>query len=205
MSVLLTIAGVHLVGLVVPGPNVLSVSQAAVARSRPAAVAVALGVATAALIWAATAAAGLALVLSTIGGLGILLRAVGAAVLIVLGVRLIADREAAATAGESRVSGGSLGRFFGKGILVNLSNPKSLVYYTSVFTALIPADASPAIRLAAVVIVVGESVTWHSLLALLFSRERPRRLDARLGARIERSVGGIFVFFGARLLWAATR
>jgi threonine efflux protein len=57
MSVLLTLAAVHLVGMVVPGPNVLAVSQTAVARSRPAAFAVAFGVATAALIWAATAAA----------------------------------------------------------------------------------------------------------------------------------------------------
>jgi len=69
-------------------------------------------------------------------------------------------------------------------MVVNLSNPKSLVYFTSVFTALIPADAPPTIRLAAVVIVVGESATWHSLLALLFSRNRLRRLYARLGAWI---------------------
>jgi threonine/homoserine/homoserine lactone efflux protein len=94
---------------------------------------------------------------------------------------------------------------FVKGMVVNLSNPKSLVYFTSVFTALIPADAPPTIRLAAVVIVVGESATWHSLLALLFSRNRLRRLYARLGAWIERGVGGIFVVFGARLLWTASR
>jgi threonine/homoserine/homoserine lactone efflux protein len=88
---------------------------------------------------------------------------------------------------------------------VNLSNPKSLVYFTSVFTALIPADASPTMRVAAVAIVVVESAAWHSLLALLFSRRQPRRLYARVGARIERAVGGVFVLFGARLLWAAGR
>jgi threonine/homoserine/homoserine lactone efflux protein len=50
-----------------------------------------------------------------------------------------------------------------------------------------------------------EAATWHSLLAFLFSRKRPRRLYARLGAWIERTVGGIFVLLGARLLWDATR
>jgi threonine efflux protein len=201
--VLLTIAGVHLVGLLVPGPNVLAVSQTAVARSRPAALAVALGVATAALLWAGTAAAGVALLLSSVHGLGVALRIAGASILIVLGAGLIAGREVGAPdATESRTG---LSRFFVKGIVVNLSNPKSLVYYTSVFTALIPSDASPAVRLAAVAIVVGESVSWHSLLAVVFSQRQPRQVYARMSAWIGRSVGGMFVGLGGRLLWAATR
>jgi threonine/homoserine/homoserine lactone efflux protein len=48
-----------------------------------------MGVATAALIWAATAAAGLALLLASIGGLDVLLRVTGATVLIVFGARLL--------------------------------------------------------------------------------------------------------------------
>ena len=91
MDVLLTLAAVHLVGMLIPGPNVLAVSQTAVARTRPAAIAVALGVATAALIWATTAQAGLALLLASIAGLDMLLRADGATILIVLGARLIAN------------------------------------------------------------------------------------------------------------------
>ena len=203
MSVLLTLAAVHLVGMVVPGPNVLAVSQTAVARSRPAAVAVASGVATAALIWAATASAGLALLLSSIDGFSILVRIAGATILVVLGARLIANPEPATL--ERADDAERLGRFYVKGIVVNLSNPKSLVYFTSVFTALIPVGASPAIRVAAVVIVVAESAIWHLLLALLFSRNQPRRAYARLGTWIERTVGGLFILLGARLLWAANR
>jgi threonine efflux protein len=202
-SALLTLAAVHFVGLVVPGPNVLSVSQAAVAGSRPAALAVAFGVATAALIWATGAAAGLALALAAVHGLGIVLRIAGAVVLIVLGVRLVAMR--GAVRAETADPREGLGRFFVKGVVVNLSNPKSLVYYTSVFMTLLPAGATPAVRVAAVAIVVGESVGWHSLLALLLSRKRPRRLYARLGGVVERTVGGAFVAIGGRLLWAATR
>jgi threonine efflux protein len=203
MEVLLTLAAVHLIGMVVPGPNVIAVSQTAVARSRRAAIAVALGVATAALIWATTAQAGLALVLASIDGFNMLLRTAGAAILIVLGVRLIGNQKGATP--EIPDDRRRLGRSYVKGVLVNLSNPKSLVYFTSIFTALVPADASPAIRIAAVVIVFAESVSWHSFLALLFSRKHPRRVYARLGAWIDRTVGGIFVLVGARLLSTATR
>jgi threonine/homoserine/homoserine lactone efflux protein len=70
---------------------------------------------------------------------------------------------------------------------------------------LVPADVAPAIRVAAVVIVVAESAGWHSLLAVLFSLKQPRRLYARLGAWIDRTVGGIFILLGARLLSTVTR
>jgi threonine efflux protein len=203
MNVLLTLAVVHLVGMLVPGPNVLAVSQTAVASSRRAAIAVAMGVATAALIWAATAQAGLAVLLSSIPGLETLVRVAGATILIVLGARLIAKPNDATP--DTPDTHGRLGRFYVRGILVNLSNPKSLVYFTSVFTVVIPAGASPAVRLAAVGIVFAESVSWHSLLALLFSRKQPRRLYARLGAWLDRAVGSVFVLIGARLLSSATR
>jgi threonine efflux protein len=127
-----------------------------------------------------------------------------ATILILLGARLIVGREGALRTQNASDDHG-LGRLFVRGIFVNLSNPKSLIYFTSVFTALIPADASPAVRLGAVVIVVGESVGWHSLLAILFSRGHARRLYAHLGEWIDRTVGGFFVFVGASLLWTATR
>jgi threonine/homoserine/homoserine lactone efflux protein len=197
MGVLLTLAAVHLVGMAVPGPNVLAVSQTAVARSRSAAIAVAVGVATAALIWATSAQAGLALLISAVGGLDILLRGVGATILIVLGLRLITGSRA--TSHEIDDCPARLGRCYARGIFVNLSNPKSLVYFTSVFTVLVPGDASPAVRVAAVAIVFAESLSWHSLLAVVFSHRAPRRLHARAGRWVDRTVGGIFVLVGARL------
>jgi threonine/homoserine/homoserine lactone efflux protein len=111
-----------------------------------------MGVATAALMWAATAQAGLAVLLSSIAGLNSLLRIAGAAVLIALGARLIVHPKSAAP--EISDNHGTIGR---------------------------------------------------SLLALLFCRNQPRRLYARLGASIDRTVGGVFVLVGARLMAAANR
>jgi threonine efflux protein len=121
-------------------------------------------------------------------------------------------KRAEAAAPETSERGERLSYYFVKGILVNLSNPKSTSptrSRSSTSRASLPrsspADASALLRLAAILIVVGESVIWHSLLAFLFSRNEPRRLYARLGGWIERTVGGIFVLIGARLLWAAMR
>jgi threonine/homoserine/homoserine lactone efflux protein len=113
MNVLLTLAAVHLVCMLVPGPNVLAVSQTAVTRSRPAAIAAAMGVPTAALIWAATAQAGLAQLLSSITSLNVVLRTAGATILIVLGTRLITKPNAATP--EIPADRDRLGRFCARG------------------------------------------------------------------------------------------
>lgn len=104
----------------------MAVTQTAVAPSRPAAIAVAIGVATAALIWAAIAQAGLALLLASIAGLNMFLRAAGATILIVLGARLITSGEAGAA---EIPDDGSLGHFYVRGVLVNLSNPNSRLFH----------------------------------------------------------------------------
>jgi threonine efflux protein len=203
MNVLLQLAIIHLVGMLVPGPNVLAVSQTALSRSRSAAVAVAFGVASAALIWAATAQAGLAVLLSGVDSVDVILRIAGATVLVFLGLQLLTSTDAATA--DISGPGGRVGQLYARGIVINLSNPKSFVYFTSIFTVLVPADASPAIRLAAVLVVFTESLGWHSLLAVVFSRNQPRKLYVRAAAWIDRAVGGMFLLVGARLFWLAGR
>jgi threonine efflux protein len=83
---------------------------------------------------------------------------------------------------------------------VNLTNPKSLVYYTSVFAAMIPPAASLSTRIAVVAVVVAESAVWHASLAALFATPRLQRAYRRCARWIDRVAGGAFVAVGARLL-----
>ena len=192
--VVIVVAGVHFLGLCVPGPNVLAVSQTAVARSCRAGLAVAGGIATAALVWATAAAAGLAIVVGHVAGLGAALRVAGGVVLVVLGSRLLLGSERGGAARD--------GPLFAKGVTVNLTNPKSLVYYTSVFAAMIPPGAPAATRIAVVAVVVAESVIWHGALAALLARPRLQRAYRRCDRWIDGVAGGTFLAAGARFLSA---
>jgi threonine/homoserine/homoserine lactone efflux protein len=91
------------------------------------------------------------------------------------------------------------------GLLTNLSNPKSALFFGSVFSAALPASPSAAVLVAAVALVVVNAFCWHLLLAFVFSRKAvqvgyaaQRGLLARLAAVV---VGGL----GLSLLVASVR
>jgi threonine efflux protein len=198
LVVLLTVAGVHTLALIIPGPNVLVVSHAAASRSRRAGVFVALGVSAGALVWSASAAFGLATLLDRAAGLATAVRIAGAVFLMILGLRQLRAQGRRGLAAEDtmRVSTRTL---FGRGLLVNLTNPKSILFFASVFAALLPPNATATLRIAAVVVVVVDALLWHTLLALAFSTLPVRRLSRRSGGRLRRVVGAAFVLFAVRL------
>lgn len=200
--VLLTVAGVHSLALLVPGPNVLVVSHAAASRSRRAGVAVALGVSAGALVWSASAAFGLAAMLSRAAGIATAIRIAGAVFLIILGIRQLRSRSASAHSAEA-TSPLPLRALVGRGLLVNLTNPKSILFFASVFAALLPSDATITLRVAAVAVVLADAVIWHVLLAFAFSTTRVRGLGRRSGRHLRRLVGGAFVVLGVRLALGA--
>jgi threonine efflux protein len=138
--VLLTVAGVHSLALLVPRPNVLVVSHAAASRSWRAGVTLALGVSAGALVWSASAAFGLAAMLRA-AGIPTAIRIAGAVFLIILGIRQLRSRSASAHSAEA-TSPLPLRALVGRGLLVNLTNPKSILFFASVFAALLPSDAN---------------------------------------------------------------
>lgn len=200
-ATLLTIAGVHALGLLVPGPNVLAVTHTALTRSRRAGVAVAAGVTVGAAVWSSAASFGLAAVLTHAAGVETGLRLAGAAFLVWIGLRhLLARRQPAPTEPmEPQLRGGSSRSLVARGLLVNLTNPKSMLFFASVFAALVPAHAPLWLRGAAVGVVVVDSAIWHTTLAVVFSTRPFARAARASGATVRRVVGGVFVLFGVRL------
>jgi threonine efflux protein len=198
-ATLLTIAGVHALGLLVPGPNVVAVTHTALTRSRRAGVAVALGVAIGALVWSSAASFGLAAVLAHATGLETGLRLAGAAFLIWIGVRHLLARDRPAETDSTATAAGASGSLVARGLLVNLTNPKSLLFFAGVFAALVPAHAPLWLRGAAVGVVVVDSLVWHTTLAVVFSTRPFARAARRTGTAVRRVVGGVFVAFGVRL------
>jgi threonine efflux protein len=86
-ATLLSVAVVHWIAMVSPGPNVLLVAQTAMSRSRREALAAAAGVATGAFVMSAAAALGLGLLVESATWILPVLQLAGAAYLIYLGVQ----------------------------------------------------------------------------------------------------------------------
>jgi threonine efflux protein len=193
--VLLEIFLVHLAAMASPGPNVLLVTHTAMARSRGAGLRAALGVAAGSGLWAASAAIGLGLVLARGSVAGDVAAVLGGLYLVALGARTIRGAtRPVASVGDDRAGGAAR-----RGLLTNLSNPKAAVFFLSVFATLLPAEASPGLRVAAVGVVLVDSLVWHALLAIVCSTRPARDAYARARRWIDRVAGAVMVGFGVRL------
>ena len=123
--------------LLIPGPSVLYIITRSVAQGKRAGLASVLGVELAGLTHAAAAALGLSALLLTSALAFSIVKYLGAAYLIYLGVRTFLAREESqqAQVPASR----SLSQLFAQGFLVNLLNPKTALF----FYAFLPQFVNP--------------------------------------------------------------
>lgn len=198
-STLLTIAAVHMAAMASPGPNVLLVTQTAMAHSRRRGLAVAAGVATGALVLATGAALGLGLLVGQVGWLRIAVQLAGGAYLIFIGVQTWRGANDPPPQPGAAPASGSLLRDFRRGLLTNLTNPKAAVFFGSILAPALDAGVSDAVRVAAVALIAINALWWHCLLAVVFSRPGVQRGYGRVKPVVDRVVGGLLTLLGARL------
>ena len=128
--------------IVVPGPAVLYIVARSVDQGRRAGVVSALGIGVGGLVHVLAATVGLsALVVSSARAFEAVKYA-GAAYLIVLGVRRLLTREEAP---EDRgdVQRAPLGRVFRDGVVVNVLNPKTALFFLAFLPQFVDPDAGP--------------------------------------------------------------
>lgn len=201
LIVLGSITAVYLMAAASPGPNFLIVTRTSAGLSRRAGVLTALGVATTGAIWSGAAVLGLSFVFEQFVWLYGVLKLLGGAYLIYLGVKtwLGAADPPDISAERYGIQAAEGWRYFWMGALTNLTNPKAAVFFGSIFTALLPPDAPSWLQVSAVLVVVN-SVWWHCALALLFSTGAAQRVYRRAKLWIDRASGGVMALLGVRLV-----
>jgi threonine efflux protein len=200
LSTLLAVALLHWIILVTPGANVLVVSNLAAGGSRSAACFAALGVTVVAGIWSALAVLGVHAVFAAHPHLRLALQCAGGAYLLYMAARLW--RAGAGASGAPSAALTPLAAFR-LGFLTNIMNPKSALFFGSVFATALPVQASAALLAAVVALVTLNALCWHLLLAFALSHRRVQALYARQRGALSRVAGALIGAFGLRLLLAA--
>jgi threonine/homoserine/homoserine lactone efflux protein len=124
--------------LVTPGPAVIYIVTRSVEQGRRAGLMSVVGICTGTLAHVAAAALGISALLVTSARAFDVLRYLGAVYLIVLGIRTLSARDA--DAGTASVARASLRRIFTQGVIVNLLNPHTALF----FFAFLPQFVDPA-------------------------------------------------------------
>jgi len=205
--VLLGLALVHLLAVASPGPSTVLVIQTAAVAGRRGGLLAAFAMMIGALAWATAALFGVQVLFARFEWLYLAFRIGGAIYLFYLAMMLwrhardpIPKIPAALADGTT---GGATGwQGFLRALGLQLSNPKIMVFFGSIFLSLLPAEL-PGWMDAAVLAIVGlNEFTWFALLALLFSGAPARAFYRRAKFWMDRIMGGALALLGLRLALA---
>lgn len=186
-----------------PGPAMALVVRRAALRGTGGAVSVVLGLEAGLYVWALLAGAGFAALVAASEVAYLVLRVVGAAVLLVLGIRAwrTAWREGRAT-GEPVPPPGHRRWWtaFGEGLLVQLANPKAAVLVLAVYPQFVAADG-PVFATTALLglLQVGLETGLYLALAAGVARAGSWFRRPRIRRRLEAVSGTVLVALGLRV------
>ncbi|ULH15025.1 LysE family transporter [Deinococcus sp. KNUC1210] len=201
MHTLLTIGLLQIVILIVPGPDVLLVSQTAIARSRRSALFAGAGVVTGIGIWAVLALLGIGVLFAHFALLHGVIKVAGGLYLLYMAFNLW--RSSMGGQGGSHVAAPTpLGdwKAYRSGLLTNLANPKAAVFFGSVFSSLMPAHSSTGLRVGVFAVILGLSLLWFALVSFGMSTAPLQASYIRAKRTIDRIAGTLMAGFGTLLL-----
>src|SRR3569832_1621152 len=184
--------------ILTPGPTMLMCLTNAVNHGPWRALASLTGELAANLVIMMLSALGLGALLAASETAFTVLKVVGAAYLIWLGIRTFRQRGAAVdiTRSQERVAAPTRGSLFIQGVLVGASNPKSLLFFTAFFPQFIDANSPflPQYLLLSLTFVFGDFVILGAG-AFGVGRVAPWLRQAHVVRWIKRVCGGFFFFF----------
>jgi len=197
---LLGLALVHLLAVASPGPSTVLVIQTAAVAGRRGGLLAALAMMVGALLWATAALYGLQALFARFDWLYLAFRTGGAVYLVYLAIMLWRHARdplpEIATGASVHLSGW---RVFLRALLLQLSNPKIMVFFGSIFLSVLPQHLPAWIDGTVLAIVAFNEFTWFALLALLFSGGPARAFYRRAKFWLDRIMGGALALLGLRL------
>jgi threonine efflux protein len=198
LTTFLTIAVLHWVVLIVPGVNFVLIAQLAAGSSRSVSLAAVAGITTVTLLWASLALLGMGAVFSAHPALRQAFQIAGALYLCHLAWKLW--RSPPAATAEVQAVTTSRAAAFRMGFITNVFNPKTALFFGSVFATALPPSPGAGILATALLLVWLNAVVWHAFLALAFSHGRIQSAYQRGRMVFNRTAAGLVGAFGLRLL-----
>lgn len=197
-ATLLQLSVLHILMAIIPGPNTVVISYVSARESRRAGLMAVGGVVLGSAIWVTLSMFGVGVLLQEAGTVYRVLRWAGCAYLIYVGIRmLMAGLRPAKLQRPPQAARAPLLA----GLLTTLSNPKSAVFWTSVFVLVVPAHAPAWFYAAVVALIVVQSFAWYALVALVLSTDFSRRHYQRFAQWLDRIAGAVMIGLGLRLAY----
>jgi RhtB (resistance to homoserine/threonine) family protein len=209
----MNVLGIHDFGLflaagvllnLTPGPDTVYILGRSVAQGREAGIAAALGICIGSIFHTCAAALGLSAILATSAVAFVAIKLLGGAYLVFLGIKMFLDRREKLSL-PSNFSQLTSVAAFQQGVLTNVLNPKVALFFLAFLPQFI--DPGSSAKLLAFLLLrltfVTTGTIWCLILAWFASAFSDRlRANETIGRWLNRAIGALFIFLGARLATA---
>ncbi|MGC7590014.1 homoserine/threonine efflux transporter [Bisgaard Taxon 46] len=196
---------VHFFGLITPGPDFFYVSRLAASNSRRNAICGVIGITIGVLFWALASILGLAILFTTIPMLHGVIMCLGGGYLAYLGLLMLKSRNNVVfeDATEQEINKmTSIKKEIAKGLMVNLSNAKAIIYFASVMSLVLVNLTETWQILTALLVIVVETFLYFYVISVLFSRPIAKHFYSQYSRYIDNLSGVIFLLFGGYLVYS---
>lgn len=200
-----TIASLHMLALISPGPDFAIMVKNTLMYSKRHVIFTAIGIALGIIFHVIYCIMGFALVLSQSVIVFKIIKIIGACYLVYIGYKsLIAKPFVAAIDSSSEqntvTKAASTKKVFWEGFWCNVLNPKATLFFLSLFTLVIDPKTPIWLQITYGVEMVLLTFAWFSMLGLMLSKESFKQKVLNAQKYINKLMGGTLVLFGAKLL-----
>lgn len=198
----LTLAGLHLLALMSPGPDFVMISRNSLLYSRRTGVWSALGLALGIFLHVAYSLAGIAFIISQSVVLFSILKTAAALYLMYIGVKSL--RAKSGTVGElvqgAQAKTMTSWQAIRTGFFTNALNPKATLFFFSVFTQVIHPSTPTGIRFLYGIEMSFATFAWFALVAVALSGQRLRIKVMAVQHYVERAMGAALILLSVKVL-----
>ena len=207
MSLLFTICLLHFVAQLSPGPDVLLIAKSSASTTRTNTLKIILGISVGIVVWVVLTLLGFTVLTQQFPWIQQVLMFVGSLFLAKMGWAMlkggISALKSKVQAEDEAVVEKTKENYFLLGLFTNLANPKTLIYFSSVFSLALSANAGEHLKTQlAFIIPIQTFITFTSLMMIV---SQPKIKDAyqRAGAYIDVLSGSLFLIFAIVLCYEA--
>ncbi|AUI87310.1 threonine transporter [Vibrio azureus] len=207
-TVLLTLATIHFIALMSPGPDFALVVQNATRYGRQTGFYIALGLSVGIALHSFLSLTGVSFVIHQHPLVYTAIQFMGGSYLLYLGIialrgviSLIKKPNSDQQSKPTSLVISNKRHAFTKGFMTNILNPKALVFFVSLMSSIVPVGMSTVGKATALVILFVLSLVWFSSLAWMLSTPRLQQRLHQAAIYIDGICGAVFTLVGASIFF----
>ncbi|WP_176082931.1 LysE family transporter [Martelella sp. HB161492] len=187
--------------IVAPGADTAMVIRQAVLHGRKAAVLTSFGIGTSLMFHVSYTILGLGLIISKSILLFNIVKWLGVAYLVFLGIQSLRAGKVSLQQDVAAVPAArqSAGRAFLLGFLANALNPKPVIFFLSIFSAVVSLSTPSAVKFGYGLVMASCLIAWFVGVSLFLTMPQMRAGFERASTWINRASGAVFIAFGLKL------